>query len=95
VNGRIEKHLLRTAFKDYLPEEILWRDKLKFSEGSGAEELFNKVAEEEIGDNEFISEISEAPFNIRGKDELYFYRIYKKYFSFCKNKQLAGVTEDF
>jgi len=92
---KIEKYLLRKAFENYLPEEILWRDKLKFSEGSGAEELFMKIAEEEISDNEFLEESGAAPFNIRGKDELYFYRIYNEHFSFCENKQIAGVTADF
>ncbi|HWA05020.1 MAG TPA: asparagine synthase-related protein, partial [Ignavibacteria bacterium] len=94
-DDKIEKYLLRKAFTDYLPEEILWRDKLKFSEGSGAEELFRKIAETEISDNEFIYESSQAPHNIRGKDELYFYRIYKEHFSFCEDKMIAGVTEDF
>jgi len=92
---KIEKYLLRKAFENYLPEEILWRDKLKFSEGSGAEELFMKIAEEEISDIEFLEESGAAPFNIRGKDELYFYRIYNEHFSFCENKQIAGVTADF
>lgn len=95
TDDKIEKYLLRKAFTDYLPEEILWRDKLKFSEGSGAEELFRKIAETEISDNEFIYESSQAPHNIRGKDELYFYRIYKEHFSFCEDKMIAGVTEDF
>ncbi len=94
-DNKIEKYLLRKAFKNYLPDEILWRDKLKFSEGSGAEDLFNKIAETGISDSEFLNESSKAPHNIRGKDELYFYRIYKEHFSFCENKQIAGVTEDF
>lgn len=94
-DNRMEKFLLRKAFKNYLPHEILWRDKLKFSEGSGAEELFKKIAETEISDSEFNRESAEAPHNIRGKDELYFYRIYREHFSFCEDKQIAGVTEDF
>ncbi|HMQ79278.1 MAG TPA: asparagine synthase B [Ignavibacteria bacterium] len=94
-DNKMEKYLLRKAFKDYLPEEILWRDKLKFSEGSGAEELFRKIAESEISDQEFLNESSQAPHNIRGKDELYFYRIYKEHFSFCEDKLIAGVTADF
>jgi asparagine synthase (glutamine-hydrolysing) len=32
---RIEKHLLRTAFEGWLPEEILWRQKEQFSDGVG------------------------------------------------------------
>jgi asparagine synthase (glutamine-hydrolysing) len=32
-DGRIEKHILRTAFQDYLPAKILWRQKEQFSDG--------------------------------------------------------------
>lgn len=72
--------LFSKAFKNYLPDEILWRDKLKFSEGSGAEELLKRIATE-ITDSEFLRESSDAPHDIRGKDELYFYRIYNEHFS--------------
>ena len=34
-NGRIEKHILREAFKGVLPDEILWRQKEQFSDGVG------------------------------------------------------------
>ena len=34
-NGRIEKWVLREAFKDYLPESVLWRQKEQFSDGVG------------------------------------------------------------
>ncbi len=33
ANGRIEKHLLRSAFHGYLPEALLWRQKQQFSDG--------------------------------------------------------------
>ena len=32
---RIEKHLLRTAFQGWLPDDILWRQKEQFSDGVG------------------------------------------------------------
>ena len=36
INGeRIEKWILRKAFEEYLPEEILWRQKEQFSDGVG------------------------------------------------------------
>ena len=34
-NGKIEKHILRKAFEDYLPHEIAWRQKEQFSDGVG------------------------------------------------------------
>jgi asparagine synthase (glutamine-hydrolysing) len=38
--GRLEKELLRDAFTGWLPDEILWRKKVQFGEGSGATALF-------------------------------------------------------
>ena len=36
INGdRMEKWVLRKAFEDYLPDEILWRQKEQFSDGVG------------------------------------------------------------
>jgi len=34
-NGKIEKHILRQAFEDYLPAEVTWRQKEQFSDGVG------------------------------------------------------------
>lgn len=40
VDGRqVEKWILRKAFEDLLPHEIVWRDKVQFDEGSGLADL--------------------------------------------------------
>lgn len=39
----VEKWVLRKAFEDILPEEILWRDKEQFDEGSGTVDLIAEV----------------------------------------------------
>jgi asparagine synthase (glutamine-hydrolysing) len=36
---RVEKWILRKAFEDLLPEDIVWRDKAQFDEGSGLADL--------------------------------------------------------
>jgi asparagine synthase (glutamine-hydrolysing) len=33
--GRIEKHILRDAFRGHLPDDVLWRQKEQFSDGVG------------------------------------------------------------
>ena len=33
--GKIEKHILRSAFEDLLPPEVAWRQKEQFSDGVG------------------------------------------------------------
>ena len=35
-DGVQEKRLLRLAFRGWLPEELLWREKAQFGDGSGA-----------------------------------------------------------
>lgn len=43
-NGRIiEKWVLRKAFEDLLPSEIVWRDKEQFDEGSGTTEFLAEM----------------------------------------------------
>jgi asparagine synthase (glutamine-hydrolysing) len=40
---RIEKWVLRKAFEDFLPADIVWRDKEQFDEGSGMVDLLPQV----------------------------------------------------
>ena len=51
INGeRMEKWVLRKAFEDYLPEDILWRQKEQFSDGVGYSwiDTLKEVVEEMI-----------------------------------------------
>lgn len=41
---RSEKWLLRTAFRDWLPPELLWRDKEQFGHGTGSSEVLTAHA---------------------------------------------------
>jgi asparagine synthase (glutamine-hydrolysing) len=78
---RMEKWLLRQAFRDYLPEEIIRRPKMEFAAGCGSEELITNLVEDNISDSEFRREtekLKEA--NIRSKEELFYYRIFRDYF---------------
>ena len=82
--GRIEKWVLREAFKDYLPESVLWRHKEQFSDGVGyswivslKELVSNEVSDEDI---EKASEI--FPVNTPLNKEEYYYRtIFQEHFS--------------
>jgi len=51
-NGKMEKWILRKAFEEYLPEEILWRQKEQFSDGVGYSwiDTLKTVAEKEVTD---------------------------------------------
>jgi asparagine synthase (glutamine-hydrolysing) len=77
----VDKWPLRNGFADILPEEVVWRDKSKFWEGSGTGAILAKHAEGEISDQEFNRyRTLENGSNLRSKEELMYYRIFKQYF---------------
>jgi len=73
------KALLRRAFADDLPAEIVNRPKQKFSSGAGSSDLITQYAETEISDPDFLSERQrlkqEWGYNLLNKEALYYYRI--------------------
>ena len=82
-NGRIEKWVLREAFKDYLPESVLWRQKEQFSDGVGyswIDSLKDLVSKEVSGHNlENASKL--YPINTpRNKEEYYYRSIFNNHF---------------
>ena len=71
----IGKWILRKAFEDVLPKEIIWQSKRPLEYGSGMNRLrqiiADKVADEEFRENSsFVKFIS--------KDHFYYYKVYKK-----------------
>lgn len=76
-----EKWILREAFRDYLPDEIVYRRKSKFSEGAGSSVALSTVAEMEITDREFERdrELSNG-YIIKNKEELMYYRIFREFY---------------
>lgn len=82
--GSTEKWILRKAFEDMLPNEIAWRAKQKFAEGAGSAHIFQQIAESEIDNNAFAAEVRqtlrETGHRIQSKEELYYYRIFRRYF---------------
>jgi hypothetical protein len=55
-SGRPEKALLREAFTGWLPEDLLWRDKAEFGDGSGARDVLSAAVEADITDAELAAE---------------------------------------
>lgn len=77
----IEKWPLRKGLEETLPNEVIWREKAKFWEGAGSANMIEEHAGEVISDEEFLKERDlSKDFRIRSKEELLYYRIFKKYF---------------
>lgn len=83
-NGRAPKHILRQAFADDLPDEIVNRPKQKFSKGAGSSDLIAQLAEETISDGEFIAETNRLKNNwnytLPNKEALYYYKIMQNHY---------------
>lgn len=80
---RIEKWILRKAFEDILPAEIVWRQKEQFSDGVGYNwiDTLRTMTEEKVSDAEFARRENRFPVNPPKTKEEYFYReIYSELF---------------
>jgi len=77
---KIEKWVLRKAFEGWIPDDVLWRIKQEFSQGSGTVDVMDEIAQEQITDSEFNREKDAINPPLRNKEELMYYRIFRQYF---------------
>lgn len=77
---KIEKWIFRKAFEPVLPENIVWRLKQEFSQGSGSADLLPGYFEDMVTDAELAEAQAGHPM-IRSKEELYYFRIFTQHFS--------------
>jgi len=78
-NPPMEKWVLRKAFEDMLPEEILWRRKEQFDEGSGTADIMPRLAAEAMSDNEYQHHIAQnSRLQLRSKEEAYYHRLFDR-----------------
>lgn len=78
----VEKWILRKAFAGTgcLPDEILWRYKLQFTQGAGCEQLGERLAESELSDQDFERIKAQNPNAvINSKEAAYYYQIFRKH----------------
>ena len=74
--GKIEKAILREAFSDLLPAEVVWRQKEQFSDGVGYGwiDALKDRAEAEVSDEEMARAAVRFPINPPATKEGYHYR---------------------
>ena len=80
---RIEKWVIRKAFEDYLPDEVLWRQKEQFSDGVGYSwiDSLKDLVSKEITDKQMESASKKYPINPpQNKEEYYYRRIFEEHF---------------
>lgn len=83
-DGRPAKALLRWAYKGLLPEEIVYRPKMKFSQGAGSSDILAERAEEKVSDGDFQQEKErlqrEWDYTLPNKESLLYYNIQREHY---------------
>jgi asparagine synthase (glutamine-hydrolysing) len=77
--GEPEKRLLREAFLGWLPDELLWRQKAEFGDGSGARDVLSQAVEASVSDAEFEAERGAVDPPLRTKEEVAYYRVWREH----------------
>jgi asparagine synthase (glutamine-hydrolysing) len=77
--GQPEKRLLREAFDGWLPDELLWRDKAEFGDGSGAADVLSAAIEAQIDEDDLERERDAVQPPLRTREELAYYRIFREH----------------
>lgn len=74
--GKIEKHILRETFEDYLPEEVAWRQKEQFSDGVGYDwiDSLKEMVHTVVSDDDLANAKYRYPFQTPATKEEYYYR---------------------
>ena len=85
-----EKRLLRRAFAGWAPDELLWREKSQFGDGSGAASVLTEAIERGVSEAELAEEASEVDPPIRSREELAYFRIWREHLKGVRPEQNVG-----
>ncbi|MEM8777813.1 MAG: asparagine synthase B [Cyanobacteria bacterium P01_G01_bin.49] len=80
-NPLVEKWILRKAFEDILPEEIVWRKKEQFDEGSGTVDLLTETLKEIMNEEQAQQyRKHHSNVNLRSAEECYYHQLFMNAF---------------
>ena len=94
----IEKWILRKAFEGsgYIPDEILWRYKVQYTQGAGCESLGERLAEREMSDAEYRRIKEENPKAIiNSREAAYYYKIFRQFHPQDSILESVGIWQGF
>ncbi|MFP5363308.1 MAG: asparagine synthase (glutamine-hydrolyzing) [Thermoleophilia bacterium] len=77
--GELEKRMLRRAFDGWLPEEILWREKAEFGDGSGARDVLTETVEQGVSRADFMRDREAISPPLRTREEFAYHRIFAEH----------------
>ena len=80
--ARVEKWILRQAYAGtgLLPDEVLWRYKVQYTQGAGCQDLGERLAQSQISDDEFQRIKEQNPQAvINSKEAAYYFQIFRRF----------------
>ncbi|PVZ14206.1 asparagine synthase (glutamine-hydrolyzing) [Actinomycetospora cinnamomea] len=83
---RAEKWLLRRAFEGWLPDDLLWRGKQQFGQGTGMKDVLSDHFGRTVTEEELEQERDAVDPPLRTREELAYYRIFREH--------LRGIEPD-
>jgi len=94
-NGkRYGKWILRKTFEQYIPKQIVWREKSPMQDGSGTTgltNLFESVINEEAFVEKKLTVEKVDGVIIRSRESMYYYEIFRKLFGSPVDKQSEDI----
>jgi asparagine synthase (glutamine-hydrolysing) len=88
--GELEKRLLRRAFAGWLPDEILWREKAEFGDGSGAKDVLRSTVEEGVSTADFERQRDAVDPPLRTREEFAYHRLFAEYLPGVRPERTLG-----
>jgi asparagine synthase (glutamine-hydrolysing) len=88
--GQPEKRLLREAFAGWLPDDLLWREKSQFGDGSGAASVLTEAMEATVTEAELERELGVVDPPLRTREELAYFRIFSEHLPGVRPEQTVG-----
>jgi asparagine synthase (glutamine-hydrolysing) len=89
-DGMPEKRLLRQAFSGWLPNELLWREKAQFGDGTGAASVLTEAVERLVSEAEFREQAGEVDPPLRTREELVYFRIWREHLDGVRPEETVG-----
>jgi asparagine synthase (glutamine-hydrolysing) len=89
-DGEAEKRLLREAFISRLPDDVLWRKKAQFGDGSGAVSAIQAAVAATVSDAEFARERDRVDPPLRTREEVAYYRLFNDSLADVRAEEVVG-----
>ena len=97
-NGtKFGKWILRKAFENDLPQNVIWREKTPMQNGSGTNgltKLFDSVITDDVFQEKVKKIKNEDDVLIRTKESLYYYELYKENFQIPESDSEKNICSD-